>query len=661
MSSAGFFRSTRPCLDRDGSESKDHSGIHINGKVDDPALTMKMPHETILAFLPKYIELHFGREVNERKTNPKNPAYLGDTPLFEAIKEGDETSLFIICHFRELLGYNNCSVQAETTPSKVMSGKTLTSLPRRLEMLNSLMEDEDGQPYTPLCLAVERGDLSICELLIQYGAKANQKDGFGDTPLCNAYGNEAIIKLLLRHGASANKYNKQASRQEDLPRTPLDAFLESLRTGTSEAKERAKRKLPIILPHCNNRTLLLYLQWTMEENHDDYYGVCFHKVRWIIEELVLRQNFPDIHNRYLQDEVRVGNRAEFMLYATARCNVLDAVKWLCERRVLSPKWCEKALSHVLDDEALHDDMASRLAMVSVLLKTMGKGPNRILNQRLLHLTLFCWGTKSIEFRSDCAAGEIVDLLVGAGANVNICSRNWDYPPLLLAAIQNLPSDFSSESALIKSILKAGANVHAEYDHDWWNASKTALHVIASTKSIGTAKLLLKHGANINERNYEDLTPLHIAMHKKQFKMAQFLIDNGADVNMEFQSGITAIFLAVMIGRNDPEVSYSLLHALFQRKDLDVKVTIDAHPSDCGATPLGLAVLDGLVDVVRILIQHGANVNAHMYQRLSLLDVAVHQLREREDATNGEEGSKPTVTIATRLKIVELLKANGAKS
>ena len=653
-------------VDRGVSESKDNSPHFINGKVDDPSSSMKMPHDTIVAFLPKYIELHFGREVNEREVNPKYPEFPGHTPLFEAIYKEDVTSLFLICHYRELLGYDDDIKKEMTTPPSTMTAdKILKSLPRRLDMLNSPMDEDPCSPYTPLGYAAERGNVSICGLLIQFGAEVNKEDGFGETPLCFAAEHEDVLKLLLMHGADANKYNKWNE-----PRTPLDALLERrcTCTGTCEEKQEAKQKLSIMLPHCNNKTLWSYLEWVIvDEDDGDIDNACFYKIRLILEELVNRLGFADLPNGSLQDEIGVGKRAEVMLTAAARCNSLDIMTWLCERRVLSSKIYEKALSHVLNVYGLHEGMISRLAMVSLLLKTSRTEPNGLHDQEVLLLTVWCWekamesNVESQMMQSDCAAGEIVDLLVSRGADVNFCDNFlWEYPPLLNATRQ-LPCDYSHESALIKSIVKAGANVHAEYDMYMWNDSKTALHAIAHTKSISTAKLLLDYGANIDERDHIDRTPLHVAIDEKHIEMAQFLIDNGADINLRFKGGITALQSVAMLGEYNPEGSSLLAHALFQRSDLDVKGTIDAYPSDYPYTALGIATMHGLVEMAQLLIQHGANVNAYLDLDLSLLTTAVIQLSRSKDGTIAKEGSNATITTATRFQMVNLLVSNGAKN
>lgn len=59
---------------------------------------------------------------------------------------------------------------------------------------------------TPLCIAIQKGELDFVKKLIEYGADVNEKS-FGMTPLMIAarYNKVEIIKILLDHGARQNE------------------------------------------------------------------------------------------------------------------------------------------------------------------------------------------------------------------------------------------------------------------------------------------------------------------------------------------------------------------------------------------------------------------------------------------------------------------------
>jgi hypothetical protein len=79
---------------------------------------------------------------------------------------------------------------------------------------NTEMEEEDG--WTPLFIAAQYGDDQIVKLLLKAGANPNKTDNDGATPLSAAAEEDhvEIVKLLLDSGADPNKANNR-------DRTPL--------------------------------------------------------------------------------------------------------------------------------------------------------------------------------------------------------------------------------------------------------------------------------------------------------------------------------------------------------------------------------------------------------------------------------------------------------
>lgn len=106
--------------------------------------------------------------------------------------------------------------------------------------------------------------------------------------------------------------------------------------------------------------------------------------------------------------------------------------------------------------------------------------------------------------------EIVTLLVGAGANVNVTS--WSGINALMLAAE------SSESSLVKYLLDNGAK---EYIND-------------TESEYGFTPLIW--AAKNNDTNGGEVI--------------QVLIDHGADVNIKDKNGFTAILYAAMLNRNE---------------------------------------------------------------------------------------------------------------
>ena len=63
---------------------------------------------------------------------------------------------------------------------------------------------------TPLCIAIQKGEIDLVKKLIEYGADVNEKS-FGMTPLMIAarYNKVEIIKILLEKGAKQNEKDEK--------------------------------------------------------------------------------------------------------------------------------------------------------------------------------------------------------------------------------------------------------------------------------------------------------------------------------------------------------------------------------------------------------------------------------------------------------------------
>jgi ankyrin repeat protein len=101
---------------------------------------------------------------------------------------------------------------------------------------------------------------------------------------------------------------------------------------------------------------------------------------------------------------------------------------------------------------------------------------------------------------------------------------------------------------------------------------------ASSNRIDLAKLLIEHGADVNQRSVSGLTALHYAALENNDEMAKLLLKNKADV--------------------DPTMHYSSTDGNF---DKEPKVF-----EYIGATPLLIAVESGNIEVLKVLIKAGAN-------------------------------------------------------
>jgi ankyrin repeat protein len=146
--------------------------------------------------------------------------------------------------------------------------------------------------------------------------------------------------------------------------------------------------------------------------------------------------------------------------------------------------------------------------------------------------------------------------------------------------------------------------------------RTPLHRAASFGLVDVAEVLLKHGAAVGARTVDGTTPLHAACsreypdpdegltssayqrEKPRLATARLLVRHGADVNATNAQGATPLFEAVG-GASGPDLVRFLIDA-----GADVKV-VDADRN----TPLYRAVHSGADPaVVRLLLERGADPN-----------------------------------------------------
>ncbi|XP_045468094.1 ankyrin repeat domain-containing protein 17-like isoform X2 [Harmonia axyridis] len=223
----------------------------------------------------------------------------------------------------------------------------------------------------------------------------------------------------------------------------------------------------------------------------------------------------------------------------------------------------------------------------------------------------------------CAGGheELVELLLNRGADIEHRDKKG-FTPLILAAtaghekvveiLMNHSADIEAQSERTKDtplslacsggryevvdmLLKRNANKEHRNVSDY-----TPLSLAASGGYVNIIKLLLNHGAEINSRTGSKLgiSPLMLAAMNGHTAAVKLLLDMGSDINAQIETNRnTALTLACFQGRHEV---VSLL--------LDRKANVE-HRAKTGLTPLMEAASGGYVEVGRVLLDKGADVNA----------------------------------------------------
>lgn len=211
--------------------------------------------------------------------------------------------------------------------------------------------------------------------------------------------------------------------------------------------------------------------------------------------------------------------------------------------------------------------------------------------------------------------------------------------------------------LARLLLKEGANVRA-----WEKYERTALYLAVAKRDVEMARLLLEHGALIDDdRGEYRQTALHVAVGKDSVPVTRLLLDHGADVNAIASNGFTPLHYAALDGGE------AVAELLIERGcDFTVKRLKD------WATPLHYAAYHGNEGVTTLLLRCGADVHQEDLRRQTVLHYAtssacqesvVRMLLEKgaEIAPRDWKGMTPFLLAASRgsVSVVELLLERGA--
>lgn len=167
--------------------------------------------------------------------------------------------------------------------------------------------------------------------------------------------------------------------------------------------------------------------------------------------------------------------------------------------------------------------------------------------------------------------------------------------------------------------KAGAIPKENKDDKEAEKDKDAFLAAAENRDMKTIEALIKKGVDINAQDKHGATALVLVCHKKYSEItdrsiecdeiANKLIECGADVNIDTDAGETALMYAADC--EDKELTKKLL-------------TKGANPNEqdeCGRTPL---IRTHNADIVKILVDNGANINQVDYAKYSPLMQAARE-------------------------------------
>ncbi len=552
---------------------------------------------------------------------------------------------------------------------------------------------------TPIQRAVEKGDIKIVELLIQKGADIHIKNYMEETLLFHATTKE-VAELLIEKGIDVNHVSNSSgwtalheaatpevaevliskgaklNIKDKMERTPLDRAIEDERMdvahfliskgGTGEHPESA-----FVDPTS-----------TSNENADIFEAAeqgLLEKVREFLD------NDPNMAT------TRGGCADETPLHCTATREVAE---------LLIRRGADIQVKDAFGRTPLHRAAeAGRTEVVQLLIDKGAdvnardgvnntplhgaaeygvKGVVEILIENNADLNVANMDHRTpLSWAAEMGYQEIAELLIAAGAETKgIGLFDADQAGI----INEVAPDMDIFTAVsfghldrVKYLLQKHPSLVKERDIE----GNTPLH---RTSDNNIASFLLSHGADVNARNNQGVTPLHYAA-GSAYEVALVLIRSKADINAKDNRGFTALLIAAISRQN--QIADSLIAAGAELNileasalgDLDrIKSFLKANPKiinmkgPLGWTPLCVAVLANQKDTVELLLEQGATIPPKDKSGNSVLhmvnskEVAEALIRKGADINaKGNHGRTPLheLTARNQKEIIKLLILKGA--
>ena len=206
--------------------------------------------------------------------------------------------------------------------------------------------------------------------------------------------------------------------------------------------------------------------------------------------------------------------------------------------------------------------------------------------------------------------DMVDLLIKAGANVNV-ANDLGVTPLMLACSEGV------SAPVIERLLMAGADANVRL-----LAGESPLMTAARTGNVSGVRLLLAKGAAVDAKTSRGQTALMLAVAQKHPDVVKVLVEAGADVHARSESWMQLVNSA---GNHYTDGDYWMAQG--------------------GSTALVFAAHQGDLESAKALIAGGANVNDTNAARITALIMAAHSNHAAVAEYLLERGADPNVADA----------------
>nr|CAH8871652.1 unnamed protein product [Trichobilharzia regenti] len=631
----GHDRVVAHLLERDSRSRGGMPALHIAARKDDANAVslllnnaeVNVNHQSQPGFTPLHIAAHYGnvtvaRLLIDRGADVNFQAKNNITPLHVAAKWGRggmvqlllSANALVDCRTRDGLTPLHCAARsghaelasllmgAGANPSaKTRSGLTPLHMAaqgnneevaRVLILCGASVADRTGDSLTPLHVAAHCGNAEVARVLLDNGCDVNARALNGFTPLHIACKKQKIrvIELLLQYGAQINM-----TTESGLSALHVAAFIGGpeivqllIQNGAlvNQATMRCETALHLAV---RNRQVdvaetLIYhgasVNAKARDEQTPLHVACLTGTPELISVLLSCKANPNL-------PARDGYTA---LHIAAKEGRHDILGQLLEAGADINARTKKGFT------ALH--LAAKRGQAKVAKQLIYAQPKSVNATGQNDLT-------PLHIATHYNRLPVVQLLLDSDAQVD-CRAGNGYTALHMAAKQNHLD--------IATLLLAHESDHVQIANAFSRSGFTPLHLAAQEGHTDMVSLLLQHGADPNHQSKNGLAPLHLAAQEDHVSVAQILISAGAQISPLTRAGYSPLHTACHFGQINM-VRYLL--------DLPNAPDINQR-TQMGFTPLHLAAQQCHSQVVRLLLEMGADSNIRNQQGLTPAHIARKQ-------------------------------------
>ena len=269
-----------------------------------------------------------------------------------------------------------------------------------------------------------------------------------------------------------------------------------------------------------------------------------------------------------------------------------------------------------------------------------------------------------------ASGDkMVKLLLEKGADATVKDNAGDLPICYAAR---------SSKSVLQMFKDQGQDLHVVNQHGY-----TLLHQAAAEGNSDTVTLLLAEKLEVNALSQDGETPLHLAAATGTLEVVKLLIDAKADFMRKTNNGKTvqkiamdahqddiAQYLGTLTNMTPEQITWSELDAVKAMLNNGMAVNADINGSNgLKSTPLHLAARGGNVEVVKYLLEQGANLQGLDNNKATPLITAAESGKVEIVKLLLEKGADPNAKnvvgrtglhVTNNVEVARLLVQAGAK-